>query len=209
MTAKRIAFLFLALCIHLQPSIAFISIHISIFPRRLSLAAKGNDDGRTTRVEITESDFPGAGQPRPDLAPAELPSLLMEALRQNDFPHVDSGLKSMWAFCSDTTRHIFQHNTTDFIESAHETANEFPTSFYGNAFKGQSYSMETELNRVGGGDSESSWIATQVMKTISSDGRMRRWQWEIRKNRRPPNLDCWYVESVGASDRKGEFEPDN
>ena len=42
---------------------------------------------------------------------------------------------------------------------------------------GQSWTLETELNRVGG---DSGWIATQVMKTISSDGRMRRWQWEYR-----------------------------
>ena len=159
-------------------------------------------------LEIKESAFLGAGGPTPALRPEDLPSLLMEALHHNDFPHVDAGLTSMWAFCSDTTRHVFQHNRTEFIESAHETAKEFPTSFYGNAFFGREWEMETELNRIGAGAGDS-WIATQVMKTISSDGRMRRWQWEIRKNRRPPNLDCWFVESIASSDRKGEFEPDN
>lgn len=194
--------------------------------------AAANDDGAPTTVMTTanlglgiqESDFMGAGVPRPDLRPEDLPTLLMEALRHNDFPHVDAGLQAMWEFCSDTTRHVFQHNRTEFIESAHETANEFPTSFYGNTFYGRDWNMETELNRIGGGssgaigsgdnrggddDGDTSWIATQVMKTISSDGRMRRWQWEIRKNKRPPNLNCWFVESIASSDRKGEFEPED
>ena len=63
--------------------------------------------------------------------------------------------------------------------------------------------METEINMVGGKDG---WIATQVMKTISSDGRMRRWQWEFRKNRRPPCLGCWKVETIASSDRQGNFQ---
>lgn len=130
----------------------------------------------------------------------------MEALTKNDFPTVDAGLLSMWEFAGDTTRHIFQHNQTEFVESAHETANTLPTSFYGAAMYGEDWSMETELNRVGGDDG---WIATQVMKTVSSDGRVRRWQWELRKNRRPPNLGCWFVESIGSSNRKGNFEADD
>ena len=149
--------------------------------------------------------FEGAGKPRPELPPEDVPILLMKSLELNDFPHVDAGLESMWAFAGDTTRHIFKQNRTDFIESAHETADRFPTSFYGAAMHGKSWSMETSLNRVGG---EDGWIATQVMKTITSDGRLRRWQWELRKNRRPPNLGCWYVESIGSSDRKGQFEPE-
>lgn len=157
------------------------------------------------QVSIIESDFPGAGLPRPELDPSEIPKLLMTALRNNDFPLVDSGLTSVWAFSGDTTRHIFQHNVTDFVESAHETAREFNTSFYAVAMHGQTWEMETPLNRVGGADG---WIATQVMRTITADGRLRRWQWELRKNRRPPNLDCWYVENIGSSDRKGQFEPE-
>ena len=91
----------------------------------------------------------------------------------------------------------------EFIESCHETADEFPTSFYGVAMFGKSWEIETELNRVGG---EDGWIATQVMKSISSDGRLRRWQWELRKNKRPPCLGCWRVETIASSDRNGDFE---
>lgn len=129
----------------------------------------------------------------------------MKSLELNDFPHVDAGLESMWAFAGDTTRHIFQQNMTDFIESAHETADQFPTSFYGSAMYGKSWEMEREMTRIGG---EDGWIATQVMKTIASDGRLRRWQWELRKNKRPPQLGVWFVESIGSSDRKGQFEPE-
>jgi hypothetical protein len=167
-------------------------------------------DHDVAAIEIVESDFRGAGVPRPDLTPDEIPTLLMKALEFNDFPTVDTGLKSMWAFAGDTVQFIYQNNRTDFIVTAHETAQQFPTSFYGVAMNGTSWSMETELNLVGGGSDNCSdaWIATQVMRTISSDGRLRRWQWELRKHRRPPNLGCWYVESIGSSDRKGQFEPE-
>ena len=152
-------------------------------------------------IEITESDFPGAGVPRRELQPHDIPPLLMTALQCNDFPTVDAGLRAMWEFSS----FIFQHNITDFIQSAHDTARDFPTSFYGAAMNGRSYEMETAVNRVGGPEG---WIATQVMKTISSDGRLRRWQWELRQHRRPPQMGCWYVESIGSSDRNGQFEPE-
>jgi len=92
---------------------------------------------------------------------------------------------------------------SEFIESCHETAEEFPTSFYGVAMNGLSWNIETEINRVGG---DEGWIATHVMKTISSDGRMRKWQWELRKNKRPPCLGCWKVETIASSDRRGDFE---
>ena len=61
------------------------------------------------------------------------------------------------------------------------------------------------MNMVGGG-TERCWIATQVMRTVSNDGRMRRWQWEVRKHRRPPNMGAWYVESIGSSDKNGNFD---
>ena len=147
--------------------------------------------------------FGGAGEPRPALAPEEIPTLLMTALCLNDDPYPNAGLESMWQFAGGATQHIFKNNMADFIDSAHQTANEFPTSFYGVAFYGQSWEMETDLNRVGG---DAGWIATQVMKTVTSDGRVRRWQWELRKNKRPPCLGCWKVESVASSDRNGNFE---
>ena len=112
-------------------------------------------------------------------------------------------LYHIW-YADTCNKHITTYNIhKEFIESCHDTALEFPTSFYGVAMNGQSWTIETKLNRVGG---ESGWIATQVIKTISSDGRMRRWQWELRKNKRPPCLGCWKIESIGSSDRNGDFE---
>lgn len=152
---------------------------------------------------IVSSQWNGAGSPRSNLDPEEIPTLLMMALENNDNPTPNVGLISMWHFAGGNTHHVFKHNMTDFIESAHETANEFPTSFYGAAMYGQGWSMESGINRVGG---ENGWIATQVMKIICSDGRIRRFQWELRKNKQPPDLGCWLVDSIGSSDRKGNFE---
>jgi hypothetical protein len=155
-------------------------------------------------LNVFQTRWEGAKEARPNLPPEELPSMLMNALRFNDIPSKDAGLQAMWEFAGDITRHVFQQNREEFIESAHETANQWQTSFYGAAFFGKSWTMESPMNRVGGKDG---WIATQVMKTICSDGRVRRWQWELRKNRRPPNMGSWYVDNIGSSDRKGNFEP--
>jgi len=166
------------------------------------------NEAKPIRTKIAPPSFDidtGAGVPRPSLEPDEIVSLLMTAVENVDVPVADAGLVAMWDFASDTTKFVFKNNRTEFIESCHETANEFPTSFYGAAMKGTSWKIETELNRVGG---EDGWIATQVTSTISSDGRLRRWQWELRKNRRPPCLGCWKVENIASSDRKGNFEPD-
>lgn len=151
--------------------------------------------------ELTQS----INGPSPEIAPAKIPALLMQALMNNNFPEIDSGLRLMWAFAGDTTNFMFQNNMTEFIESAHETADQYPTSFYGMAMFGRTWELEGNINMVGG-DESSCWIATQVMKTVSCDGRMRRWQWELRKHRRPPLMGAWYVESIGSSDRLGNFD---
>jgi hypothetical protein len=145
----------------------------------------------------------GAGTPRPELPPEEIPSLLMKSLELNDFPNDDSGLYSLWDFSSGMLRQSCQQNVTAFIEAAHQDADYIPTSFYGMALNGKSWEVETTLNRVGG---ENGYLATQIVKTVSDDGRMRRWQFMLRKNRRPPHLNCWFVESIGASDRTGNFQ---
>ena len=137
--------------------------------------------------------------PSPDIQPQALPTLLMEALENNNFPDVDSGLRTMWQFASDTTRFIYKGNLTEFIEDAHETADTLPTSFYGVAFHGKGWEFEGEMTLTG----RDHWIATQVMKSHSSDGRLRRWQWELRRHRQ---TRCWHVESIGSSDRLGNFD---
>ena len=131
-------------------------------------------------------DFAGAREPSPSIPPAELPGLLMRALKLNDFPEVDSGLLSMWAFAGDTMRFLYQNNSTEFVKDAHETADSLPTSFYGTAMRGQSWALEGNMTMVGGSDDP--WIATQIMRTVASDGRMRRWQWECVLPQLPTGL---------------------
>ena len=61
-----------------------------------------------------------------------------------------------------------------------------PTSFYGMAMRGRSVELEGQMNMVGGADD--AWIATQILKTVASDGRMRRWQWELVRAAAPIHL---------------------
>ena len=111
--------------------------------------------------------------------PEKIAAYLMKSLELNDFPDIDSGLKRTWNFSTDTLRAIFDHNMTDFISCAHKTADEFPTSFYGSALKGRGWELERPLVMVGGNTTDC-WIATHLMRTTASDGRVRRWQWELR-----------------------------
>ncbi|CAB9513185.1 expressed unknown protein [Seminavis robusta] len=76
----------------------------------------------------------------------------MTTLRNNDIPRVDSGLQAMWEFAEGNTQYMFQYNCTNFIQSAHETADQFPTSSYGAAMYmyRQKWEMEKPLNRMGG-----------------------------------------------------------
>lgn len=151
---------------------------------------------------VSEHQWEGTGLPRPELLPEDIPSLLMKGLEMNDYPNDDSGLHSLWNFSSGMLRQSFQQNLTVFIEAAHQDADHIPTSFFGMALNGNSWKVETALNRVGG---EKGYLATQIVQTISEDGRIRRWQFMLRKNRRPPFLNCWFLESIGASDRTGNF----
>eukprot|EP00573_Skeletonema_grethae_P003999 CAMPEP_0201705220 /NCGR_PEP_ID=MMETSP0578-20130828/45111_1 /ASSEMBLY_ACC=CAM_ASM_000663 /TAXON_ID=267565 /ORGANISM="Skeletonema grethea, Strain CCMP 1804" /LENGTH=169 /DNA_ID=CAMNT_0048193415 /DNA_START=1 /DNA_END=507 /DNA_ORIENTATION=+ len=75
--------------------------------------------------------------PSPSIKPEEIVPLIMIALKNNDAPDRDAGLKLVWEFATDTTQYVFRNNRTEFIESCHETADEFPTSFYGVAMNGQ------------------------------------------------------------------------
>ena len=52
--------------------------------------------------------------------------------------------------------------------------------------RGRSVELEGQMNMVGGADD--AWIATQILKTVASDGRMRRWQWELVRAAAPIHL---------------------
>mmetsp|Transcript_20457 Transcript_20457/g.56913 ORF Transcript_20457/g.56913 Transcript_20457/m.56913 type:complete len:269 (-) Transcript_20457:1397-2203(-) len=190
-----------------QPTLATESVGEAQFGSALQSTTQiGSFFEEEVVLSVNQTTWTGMEPPSPKVSPEDIPTMMMTALKLNDNPTKDAGLLAMWAYAGDTTRFIFNNNETDFVQSAHETAENWPTSFYGVAFHGRSWMIDSPLNRVGGIDG---WIATQVMKTVSSDGRVRRWQWELRKKQRPPQMGCWYVESIGSSDRKGNFEADN
>jgi hypothetical protein len=83
----------------------------------------------------------------------------MHALSRNDFPEADAGLRSVWRLATPTLRFVFRGDEEDFIQKAHDTARDLPTSFYGSAMAGRGWEMEGEMRRVGG---EDGWIAVQV-----------------------------------------------
>jgi len=87
---------------------------------------------RTRHGKVALRQSSSASDPQSSMAgtgfssasPQSIPALLMEALRRNNFPEVDSGLAVAWEFFGDSSKYIFQHNYTDFVVCAHETADE-------------------------------------------------------------------------------------
>jgi hypothetical protein len=105
--------------------------------------------------------YRSAGSPHPSLPTRSLPPLLMHALSRNDLLRQDAGVRSIWRFATPTLRFVFRGDEEEFVQKAHETARQLPTSFYGSAMFGLGWEMEGEMRRVGG---EDGWIAVQVRR---------------------------------------------
>jgi hypothetical protein len=95
---------------------------------------------------------------------------------------VEATLARIWDdLAGDTFLFYYRHEGfEEFLKDARETADEFPTSFYGNAMYGRRWSIVREWELAGGDDG---WIGTAIVETIASDGRLRNWIWELRKRR--------------------------
>ena len=50
--------------------------------------------------------------PTPSIKPEEIIPFIMNALRNNDCPDKDAGLKLVWEFATDTTQYVFKNNIT-------------------------------------------------------------------------------------------------
>ena len=50
--------------------------------------------------------------PTPSIKPEEIIPFIMNALRNNDYPDKDAGLKLVWEFATDTTQYVFKNNIT-------------------------------------------------------------------------------------------------
>ena len=48
----------------------------------------------------------------PSLRPEEVVPLIMNSLKNNNTPNKDAGLRLVWDFSTDITKHIFKHNIT-------------------------------------------------------------------------------------------------
>ena len=140
-------------------------------------------------------------EPDAELQPEDIGPLLMKALREDE----STGLSSIWNFSAASERGLYEYDEEKFRAYAQYIAVKAPASFYGMARSGNRYEF-APLKRVGG---ENGWIASHIMTAVSEDGRTRRYQWMLMKNRRPPQLGCWLIEAIGASDQNGNFSVDN
>ena len=50
--------------------------------------------------------------PSPSIKPEEIVPLVMIALKKNDVPDKDAGLRLVWEFATDTTQYVFRNNRT-------------------------------------------------------------------------------------------------
>jgi hypothetical protein len=50
--------------------------------------------------------------PSPSIKPEEIIPLIMNALKNNDIPEKDAGIKLVWEFATDTTQYVFRNNRT-------------------------------------------------------------------------------------------------
>ena len=50
--------------------------------------------------------------PCPSIKPEEIIPLIMNALKNNDVPDKDAGLRLVWEFATDTTQYVFRNNRT-------------------------------------------------------------------------------------------------
>jgi len=50
--------------------------------------------------------------PSPSIKPEDIIPLVMNALKNNDVPDKDAGMKLVWEFATDTTQYVFRNNRT-------------------------------------------------------------------------------------------------
>ena len=154
----------------------------------------------------TDVDISDILLPSPDLCPSEIPRLLMRSLQRNDSPSLNYGLTKLWNFSGEGIHKLYNDNLEDFITQSKALSEVAPSSFYGMALNGLGCTfLYHPLNRIGGSPN-GSWIATQIMTGTNEQGFTRNFQWRLIKQRRPPDLNCWFVEGLTVSDQDGHFD---
>ena len=153
--------------------------------------------------EEDTSDGAAATLPEVDDAPGDMVTKLFAALSHPSVHATNATLDRVWDISGESLKWIFNNDRDEFVQSARETADTYPTSFYGSTMRGKSWRLLRPFEVTASG-----WIGTSVVETVTSDGRLRRWICECRQRRRPPDVGTWYIESIGSSAADGTFHVD-
>lgn len=132
-------------------------------------------------------------EPSPSLGPDEVVRLCMDALLRNDFPEIDSGLATCYAFSNDMCRASVGGSLDDFCKYAKNPT--FQTMCRASAWRAE------PLNLVGGGATPTRGaMATQMVIVTSRTGATRAFLWTLQQERRPPLEGAWLVWQCLAKD---------
>ena len=122
----------------------------------------------------------------------------MEALRRNDAPFVNAGLRTVYRFCTS--------QITMALGTEEDFCRDSSQSVFAATINCDLFEVE-ELSLVPSRGPTSPARASQVSEVVSQDGRRRRFLWMLVRERRPPYQGCWLVGGCIASEVDGEFDP--
>ena len=77
-----------------------------------STASSSISSSLDTSLSSEYAHLANVTSPCPSLKPEEIIPLIMNALKNNDVPDKDAGLRLVWEFVKDTTQYVFQNNRT-------------------------------------------------------------------------------------------------
>ena len=126
--------------------------------------------------------------PRPDIAPIDVVRIQLEALKNNDSPSPDFGIKQTWAFAHPDNRAV----TGPF--------NRFAEMIKNPAYKAllnHKRHTVTEQNR------STKWIQFKVLME-DEDGQVLGFAWVVKKATTAPFEDCWMTTGVSAPVLSGQ-----
>jgi hypothetical protein len=152
----------------------------------------------TPRCTRAENIYAAAGpiavaEPSLSLGPADVVEACMNALVRNDFPEVDSGLATCFAFSNDMCRAAVGGSLDDFCKYAKNPT--FQTLVNCRVWRAE------PVNFIGGGATPTRGaMATQTVIVTSRTGSTRAFLWTLQQERRPPLAGAWLVWQCLAKD---------
>jgi hypothetical protein len=169
--------LFCLVCHHAHPAQHFKCSRSSTASRRALLRA-------TAPVAVAHPD--------PKLSPEDVVRTCMDALQRNDFPEINSGLATCYAFSNDMCRAAVGASVEDFCKYARNPV--FQTMVNSDRWDAAPVSI------VGSATPTRGAMATQMVHVTSKEGMRRSFLWTLQQERRPPNAGAWLVWQCLAKD---------